>query len=98
MKKSPDRVACANCGAPLSGQTETCPACTAACLHGESSGDLGSPLVREFRVLQLCGFAALAAGVLAALADSRFAAIVALTIGLSIYLVGLLGAWWNRHK
>lgn len=98
MNTPQDPMGCPKCGKCLPARDVPCTLCGAAALLRESSGELDIPMIREYRVLRLCGMVVLVAGILAVLADSRFAAGVALTIGTAIYLVGLLGTWWNRRN
>ena len=104
MKKSLTLVKCAECGARLSVQAEACSECgyphirTAASLPRAAEDlDSAQAIHGEYRLLQAGGLIVLVAGILAALADSRFAAGVTLTVGGTIYLAGVLGAWWNRR-
>lgn len=104
MNKSLTLVKCAECGARLAVQAEACPECgyphirsTAAPPRRGEDFESAQAVHGEYRLLQAGGLIVLVAGILAALADSRFAAGVTLTVGGTIYLAGVLGAWWNRR-
>lgn len=100
MKKKLNLVACTQCGAHLSHLAEACPECGYP--HLAASPGSAAPTAdtvsaqREYRILQFAGIAVLLIGLIAAGADSRFAAAVAMVTGALIYLAGLLGSWWNR--
>lgn len=107
MKKTADLVNCTECGARLCAQAEACPECGYPHIpsgdqprmparpdtHADTDAGAGN---REYRVLQIAGIAVAASGVAAALADFRIAAGIALATGTTAYLMGILGAWWNR--
>lgn len=103
MKTTPHLVPCAECGSRLDIHAEACPDCGYPHLRpllmrpGEPPRAQSRGALAQYRLLQAGGLIMLVAGILAALADSRFSAGVTLAIGGALYLAGLLGAWWNRH-
>lgn len=102
MKKKLNLVDCTQCGARLSHLAEACPECGYPHLAASPGTATTTPAAdtvsaqREYRILQFAGIAVLLVGLIAAGADSRFAAAVAMVTGALIYLAGLLGSWWNR--
>ncbi|HEY4540840.1 MAG TPA: hypothetical protein VIG66_00530 [Noviherbaspirillum sp.] len=104
--KSPlDSCRCTECAAILNPQADLCPDCGYPQLPARadipavfSDLDAVRSARRESRVLQLGGLCILGVGAVAVAADSRFAAAVTFATGGSIYLAGLLGAWWNRRQ
>lgn len=105
MNRPSHLVRCAECGSKIAAQAEACPECgyphlsaTLLARSGDPGRDRAGTAHAQYRLLQAGGLIILVAGVLAALADSRFAAGVTLAAGAALYLAGLLGAWWNRHE
>lgn len=98
-----DPTICTECGKALTHRTPLCSGCENRNRTSKRATDAtGEPeqartALSESRLLQVGGLFILAVGVIAVLADSRFAAGVTFTAGAGIYLTGLLSAWWNRH-
>lgn len=100
MKKPLKLIGCTKCGAGLSVQAESCSECGYPHVPANPIGDLEAApaMLAEYRILRSVGVVVLMTGVLAALADARFAAGVAVTVGTSSFLAGVLGSWWNRNN
>jgi len=95
-------ILCGECGNCTSAQAETCPDCgyPLAALIGHAPVD-GSHVLptssREYQLMLALGIGVAAVGVLALLAHSLLAAVLAIASGLGTGLSALLGLWHNTR-
>lgn len=99
VKTSP--ISCTECRVRLPAHAEACPECgypVTGRAHHElfDAAEVDHATLKEYKLIQLLGAIVIAAGIIAAIADSPIAAAVSITIGGGTYLTGLLGSWWNR--
>ena len=90
-------ICCSECRARVPKQAEACSECGHPVPHTidtkEDTEQARSAL--EYKLIQLLGVIVFGVGVFAAFAESPIAATIALIIGATTYLSGLMGAWWN---
>ncbi len=89
-------IICTECGTHLPANAEVCSECGYPVIgRWREATDATQAALKEYRLIQYLGAAATCGGLVAAFADSPFAAMVSITVGIATFLTGLLGAWWN---
>ena len=91
---------CTECRCRLSDQAEACPDCgypaMGAGIPASDQHQLAQQMsLKQYRVMRRAGLITIIGAGTAALADFPASASTAGVAGGAVYLVGLLGAWWN---
>lgn len=93
-------LVCIKCGWPILPGAKICPQCGNAFVkpkHESALNDAADAarLLKGYKLVRLAGTTVGCAGIIAAFAGSSATATAFIAIGVSAYVTGLLGAWWN---
>jgi hypothetical protein len=93
-------ILCTECRCRLSDQAEACPDCgypvTGVGIPASDQQHLSQQMpLKQYRLMRRAGLITIVGAGTAALADFPASAGLVGAMGGAVYLVGLLGAWWN---
>ena len=92
-------LVCIKCGWPILPRAKTCPQCGSAFTKPNQERTINdadaTSLLKGYKLVRMAGASVACAGIIAAIAGSQAAATVFIAIGITAYITGLLGAWWN---
>jgi hypothetical protein len=93
-------ILCTECHCRLSDQAEACPDCgypaMGAGIPASDQPQLSQQMsLKQYRLMRRAGLITIIGAGIAALADFPASAGIVGVTGGAVYLIGLLGAWWN---
>ncbi|MFC7513884.1 hypothetical protein ACFQUU_02590 [Herbaspirillum sp. GCM10030257] len=93
-------ILCTECRCRLSDQAEACPDCGYPAIGAGIPASDQHPLsqqtsLKPYRLMRRAGLITIIGAGAAALADFQASAGMVGVAGCALYLIGLLGAWWN---